>query len=393
MYTRPLSNVMMLVLGVAASGACADDHAMPADAVLRREVTRARTPGLQYVHVSAESVLYRFTDGLADVATRSAVTPTTTFNGFSVTKTFTAVAVLQLAERGLVRLDDPVATYLPDFPYPAGITVRNLLTHSAGIPNPIPLRWVHLAEAHDGFDRDAFFHAEYARHAEVASTPNARFAYSNLGYELLGEVIERTSGVSFERYVSENILAPLGIPDAELGFSIDRTRHAMGYHRVWSLSYPVLGFLLDRDALMGSRTAGWRAFRPYYMNGAAYGGLVGTADGFARYLQALLDPSSGLLSDTSRQVLFAENVLADGTPSGMTTSWFTGSLDGEPFFDHAGGGGGYYAEIRLYPGLGRASVLLMNRTGLKNSRVLDAVDRDLVRDAKRAVARATGRGR
>jgi CubicO group peptidase (beta-lactamase class C family) len=145
----------------------------------------------------------------------------------------------------------------------------------------------------------------------------------------------------------------------------------------------MLGFLVDGDAVLGDVQDGWRAFRPYHMNGAAYGGLIGTADGFARYLQALLTPSNTLLSPQSRRTLFTENILAGGKPSGMSVSWFMGSVAGEQYFDHAGGGGGYYAELRLYPRIGRGSVLLMNRTGIRNERILDKVDRAFVEESSR----------
>jgi hypothetical protein len=83
------------------------------------------------------------------------------------------------------------------------------------------------------------------------------------------------------------------------------------------------------------------------------------------------------------RTLFTENVLASGAASGMATSWFIGAVDGHRYFDHAGGGGGNYAELRIYPDLGRASVLLFNRTGMKNERLLDTIDRELLRDARR----------
>lgn len=350
----------------------------PAAHVLHDEVRLGRTPGLQYLHFTKDSILFRFTDGYAGVAERAPVARATTFNGFSVTKTATAVAVLQLVESGELSLDAPVADYLADFPYPREITIRNLLTHSGGIPNPIPLRWTHHVAAHETFRRDDFFREVYAANPRVNSAPNERFAYSNLGYELLGEVIERVSGMRYEEYVSENILARIGVPAEELGFDPDLSVHAGGYHRRLSLTYPLLGFLLDRETALLGREGGWQRFRPYYMNGAAYGGLSGTADGFARYVQALLDPGSGLLNTKSRALLFAENMLRDGKPSGMALSWFVGDLDGDRYFDHAGGGGGYYAELRIYPALGRGSVLLMNRTGLKNEHILDRVDRHLI---------------
>lgn len=386
--SRAATRTLILAMTVTTS---APGQSVAAESALRRLLDHAKAPGVQYAHVSGDSIVFRFHGGLADVARARAVARTTTFNGFSTTKTLTAVAVLQLAEQGRLQLDAPAARYVKDFPYPGTITVRNLLTHSAGIPNPIPLKWVHLTEDHTSFDRDAFFRAQYARHPEVKAPPNARFRYSNLGYELLGEIIEAVSGSTYEGYVTTSILERLGIPRSELGFTIDPTRHALGYHRRLSLTYPILGFLVDRRAVLGEVTGGWHAFKPYYMNGAAYGGLVGTADGFAKYLQGLLNANSGLLSAESRRTLFTENVLTGGKSSGMTASWFTGSLSGEAFFDHAGGGGGYYAEIRLYPAVGRGSVLLMNRTGMKNDRLLDEIDRAWVDSGSATVAQAAGR--
>jgi CubicO group peptidase (beta-lactamase class C family) len=388
MRTRTL--IVKGAILMTASTANVGGQGSTAASVLQKEVTSARTPGLQYIHVSRDSILVRVAAGHADVGREAPVTARTTFNGFSTTKTITAIAVLQLAERGLLDLDSAAARYVRHFPYPTNITVRNLLTHSGGIPNPIPLKWVHPANAHPTFDRNAFFRETYARHNDVTAAPNERFGYSNLGYELLGEIIEAVSGIRYEAYVRANILERIGVAESELGFTLDPARHAIGYHRRTSLSYPILRLLVDGKAVLGEKVKGWRAFRSYHMNGAAYGGLIGTAEGFSRYVQVLLDPAHPLLSAESRRILFAENVLTGGKASGMAASWFVGSLDGEPFFDHAGGGGGYYAEIRLYPGLGRGSVLLMNRTGLKNRRLLDRIDRGLIESARRAPFRAAG---
>ncbi len=182
--------------------------------------------------------------------------------------------------------------------------MRQLLTHSSGIANPIPLGWIHLQEEHEGFDRQAFFHEVFTKHHKLKSQPNARFAYSNLGYALLGQIIENVSGM--------------------------------------------------------------------------------------RYVQALLAPQSGLVSDESRRLLFTENVLSSGKPSGMSMSWFKGELDGPtPNYAHAGGGGGYYAAVRIYPELQRGSVILFNRSGMLDERFLDWVDRCLIHDP--AIAQPTRR--
>jgi hypothetical protein len=169
---------------------------------------------------------------------------------------------------------------------------------------------------------------------------------------------------------------------------INESTQARGYHKRNSLSYVVLGLFIDRATYLEPGAQGWRAFRPYYVNGPAYGGLFGTADGFARYVQALLDPSDDLLSEESRRLLFTENLLAGGEPSGMSLSWFKGDLAGHPYYAHAGGGGGYYAEIRLYPEVQRGSVILFNRSGLSDERFLDRVDLPLLAAAVPASPRA-----
>jgi D-alanyl-D-alanine carboxypeptidase len=376
----PLPLRIAVIMSIAACTSQKPEMPMgSASQVLHDQVEAGRAPAVQYRFVSPDSVLFRHDEGLADVVRRVRVSSTTTYNGFSITKTFTAAAILQLVERGALALDESAATYLPDFPYSPDITIRHLLAHSAGIPNPIPLSWIHLQEEHVSFDRDEFFRAIFERHGKAKAKPNARFGYSNLGYVLLGQIIEQVSGRSYERYITENILDPIGLSPEELGFVLHDNYQATGYHRRKTFSYLLLGFFLSKSKYMEPGADGWRAFRPYYLNGAAYGGLIGTADGFARYAQALLDSEGGLLSDESRQLLFSENLLHDGKSSGMGLSWFTGELDGHAYYAHAGGGGGYYAEVRIYPELLRGSVIVFNRTGMSDERFLDRVDHHLIR--------------
>jgi D-alanyl-D-alanine carboxypeptidase len=351
----------------------------PVTDLLHLQVASGRTPAVQYRFFSPDSTLFRHDEGMGDLGNRVPVGAATTYNLLSITKTFTAVAILQLAEAGKLELDGAAADFLPGFPYSRGIRVRHLLTHSAGIANPLPLRWIHLAEEHDAFDSGAFFREVFARYPETRGPPGARFAYSNLGYVLLGQIVEHASGMPCEQYVTAHVLRTLGLSDSDLGFTIDPATQARGYHRRMSASYFALGFLMDRRTFIEPGTGPWRAFRPFYLNGAAYGGLIGTADGLTGYVQALLDPGSGLLSEESRRMLFTENVLSDGRRSGMALSWFRGDVDGHTYFAHAGGGGGYYAEMRLYPELKRGSVILFNRTGMSDVRFLDRVDRHLIR--------------
>ncbi len=98
---------------------------------------------------------------------------------------------MQLEEKGRLKIDEPVKQYLPDFPYSSDITIKQLLTHSAGIPNPIPLSWIHLVSEHHSFHRDDFFKPIFDKRNKTKFRPNEKFAYSNLGYVLLGQIIEK----------------------------------------------------------------------------------------------------------------------------------------------------------------------------------------------------------
>ena len=119
----------------------------------------------------------------------------------------------------------------------------------------------------------------------------------------------------------------------------------------------------------------WKPFHNFYVNGTSYGGLIGTAPAFTKYVQALLNAKSILLSDDYKKMLFTENYTTGMKATGMCLSWFAGQLNGNKYFDHAGGGGGYYCEIRLYPDKGIGSVIFFTRTGMSDERVLDKVDK------------------
>jgi hypothetical protein len=111
-----------------------------------------------------------------------------------------------------------------------------------------------------------------------------------------------------------------------------------------------------------------------YVNGTSYGGLIGTPSAFVKYLRELLRQGSILLPDDKKRIMFTENHTDAGKPTGMCLSWFTSLLNGVRYYTHAGGGGGYYCEIRLYPSKDIGSVIMFNRTGMSDERFLDRVD-------------------
>lgn len=345
--------------------------------ILLDEIKTSRSPSAQYILFNLASVLKRYAFGMADIERGIKVDWDTTYNIYSVTKTFTALAILQLAQCNCLNPDDPVRKYLPEIPYNSGITIKHLLCHSAGIPNPIPLSWIHLADEENNFDGDQFFKVIISRYNKIKSGPNEKFAYSNLGYVILGQIVEKASGIKYKEYIQNNIVKVLGITDTEMGFGIkDPLKHATGYHKRISVSNLILGFFLDKSRYMDKPTGSWKPFKPIYVNGPSYGGLIATPGSLIKYIRGLLKPESPLIGNEYRKLLFTENRTTGNNPTGMCFSWFKGQLNGADYYTHAGGGGGYYCEIRIYPDPGLGSIVLFNRTGMSDQRFLDKLDKE-----------------
>jgi CubicO group peptidase (beta-lactamase class C family) len=379
-WTKPglLAMLFPAALEISAAGEKASPFAS-VDLILAREVDRGNTPSVQYVHFGRDSIIHVFRKGHADLEKGIPVAPETRFNAYSLTKVFTAVAVMRLAEEGRLDLDDPVRIHLPGAPVVGGMTILHLLSHTSGLANPMPLRWIHGREDHPSFNRDGFFAPILGRLGPQGDEPGVRFRYSNLNYVLLGQIMEAVTGSGYEDYVQRKILDRLGAPARGLGFkAADSGLLAEGYHPRYSLSMLALGFLLDKERYMGQAFGRWRSFKEHFVNGAPYGGLIGNAGGLVTFGQALLHGEGGLLKAATRDRMFRETRLPTGEGTGMALGWFVGDLDGRTYYAHAGGGGGYYCELRLYPEQQVGSFLVFNRSGFSDARFLDRVDRPIL---------------
>jgi len=301
--------------------------------------------------------------GSARIAPRRDATPETPYPWFSVTKLFTATAVLQLVETGRVLLDEAVSTYVPSFRIesPRVPTLRHLLSHTSGLANPVPMTWVHLA-GERGPTLDELTERELGRHSNVRFQPGTRFAYSNLNYLVLGQVIEQVSGESYESYVTEHVLGPLGATRAGFGVPADM---ASGYSRSLSFMGMAARFVLDRK-FFGPTVDGFTELRPFEVDGAPYGGLVGTASemlllGRAMLAGGTLDGRTILRPETVQMAL-TTTTSADGSPLPIGLGWHLGNGGDEPYAFHLGGGGGFRSELRIYPRRKFAVAVIGNET-------------------------------
>jgi len=176
-----------------------------------------KTPGLSIAVLREKEVIYAEGFGARNVELNLPATPNTLYGIGSCTKSFTALAIMQLAEKKLLNIDDPVEKYVPLKIKSKGksITIHNLLTHTSGLPSlgtaviliarmaGIGEKWIPMSSMDD------FYRHLNGAEGEVVDEPGKRFFYFNAGYTILGDIIEKVSGKPYEEYIQENILTPL----------------------------------------------------------------------------------------------------------------------------------------------------------------------------------------
>lgn len=200
------------------------------DALADDYVRTKHLPGLVYGIVAGGRLVHTGSIGLADVDAHVPAGPEVLFRIASMTKSFVAVAILQLRDAGFLMLDDPVTHYVPELnmlSYPTidspRLTLRHLLTMTAGWPEDNP--WGDRQLALD----DAAFSRLLAQGVSFASVPGVQFEYSNLAYMVLGRVVQQVSGVPFQEYTTQQVLRPLGMVDTCWNYEEARQPVARGY--------------------------------------------------------------------------------------------------------------------------------------------------------------------
>ena len=189
-------------------------------------VQSGKAVGVQYAVVQSGTIAATGAAGLADIDTKAAVTGDTRFRIGSITKLFTAVAVMQLVERQQLSLDDTLARFAPSFPSAASITVRDLLLHRSGIANYFD------AALANGSAQKPTTPPEILLSMAVKpllSAPGSAFEYSNTNYVLLGQIVERTSGLPLHEYYRTKIFEPAGMTQTFAGTPPSGVPLATGY--------------------------------------------------------------------------------------------------------------------------------------------------------------------
>jgi len=291
-------------------------------------------PGASLLVVRDGSAVVRRSYGRSNLEDRIAATPETNYRLASVTKQFTAAAILLLSQDGKLSLDDPVKKWLPSLPSAIdSVTITHLLSHTSGIidyEDVMPAGTV--KQLHDA---DVLRLLE--AHDSVYFKPGTRYSYSNSGYSLLSLIVARASGKSFATFLRERIFLPLGMNHTvayEEGISTVSNR-AFGYtikDGVWT----------RKDQSTTSAVLG-------------DGGVYSSIDDLAKWDAALYD--SRLLSDDSRRLAFTPHTATDQADVKYGFGW---RITGETLW-HSGETVGFRNVIIRNPSRRLTVVLLTNR--------------------------------
>jgi len=324
---------------------------------------KARAPGVSVVVVNGDSVVHTGSYGLADIERGCPVAGSTSHLWFSMTKLVTATVAMRLADEGGLDLAAPIDGFAGYLRAPGDVqpTMRHLLSHTAGLVNPLPVRWVHGAEsphpAPDALLRRVMGRRAYRRPVGGSAR------YSNVGYLAAGEIMSAATGEPFEALVRRLVLEPVGMRQTDFAHPAG-TERATGYVALPLFTTPALRALLPGD-LVGSRHGGLVAMKPFYVDGPAFGGLVGTALDAGRFLRmhlkdGELDGIRVLRPETARSM---RTVDCRGKPFDHGIGWFRRPTSSpEHWVEHFGSGVGYWNVMRLYPDRGLGVVIMSNGT-------------------------------
>jgi CubicO group peptidase (beta-lactamase class C family) len=335
------------------------------DALYADHAATNHIPGYVYGVLVDGELIHRRAAGVAETASGRPVGLSTRFRIASMSKSFTAAAILRLRDLGKLSLEDPVSRHLPEFrrvKAPTAdspvITIRHLLRMSGGFPQDDPWGDRKLAET------DAQLDALVREGLTFSNPPGIRWEYSNLGYTLLGRIVTRVARMPYQRYVTREILQPLGMTNTV--YEIDAVPSGELAH----------GYRWQDGA--------WLA-EPMLHDGAwgAMGGMVTTLDDFARYAAFHLDawpprdePDRAPLRRATRremhrpwEVVTVPTDLSDleGKPVARAAGYSTGlswnqDSRGIIWVRHAGGLPGFGSEFRFLPDHGVALIAFGNRT-------------------------------
>ncbi len=311
----------------------------------------AHEPGVAVAVLKAGQIIHCQGYGQANLEWDQPITPQTIFALGSTTKPFTATAIMLLEQQGKLHLDDPIQTYLPE--YPTGehqVTLRHLLTHTSGIPSVtrLPEFWAQHAYVETSVEKVITLFQDLP----FDFAPGTGYSYNNSGYMLLGRILERLTEMPYAQVIQQHIFAPLGMthshylePEAIIPF------RASGYEHTKQ------GYQHARDATPAVKYAA--------------GNLGSTLEDLFLWDAALREER--LLDHATQARMYTPLTLADGSTENYGLGWGVGQYRQHRYVCHSGGIPGFSAFFGRFPDEAVAIIVLSNRADFDGARLASKI--------------------
>lgn len=361
------------------------------DPYLENAVSKNAPPNISIAVIGKDKPLYFKSYGYADSLQTQKASNQTVYQWWSLTKIFTAIAVLQLEEKGLVHIDDPVVKHLPAFDVrnlkdqSRPITIRQLLSHTSGLGDigMSILGWVHF-ENDPHVSQTDLLSKIFPKYNKLDTQPGQEGNYSNLGYIVLAALIEKVSGRPYEAYILNNILKPLKMNQTDFIYSdAMRAVEATGSHPKDFISR-VVPIYLDTKRAVKEETNGVLWFNRLFSDQKGSTGLIGSVDDMGRFMRMLLNRGElegvRILSQANIEKMQEPIIAVSSSPAPdpknlfFGLSWFIESSSGEKTLAHGGAGMAFVTLLKLYPEKGLGVVVFANSTYLGRTMGLELVE-------------------
>lgn len=317
------------------------------DSILSKTFT-SNGPGATVIISKGDEILYKKAFGLANLENKVPMKPDMVFRIGSVTKQFTAVSILRLAEQGKLNLQDEITRFLPDYPVQGKkITIEHLLTHTSGIRSYTDME--EFNEAFMAVDKKPSVLVDFFKSQPMEFEPGTQWHYNNSGYVLLGVIIEKITGMSYAKYIEDSIFRPLQMTRSLYGSNskivADR---ATGYD----------------PSSTGVQNASYLSMTLPY----AAGSLMSTVEDLYKWSRGLRKEK--LLKHEWLEKAVTGYKLKSGRNTNYGYGWFIGEIGGQKVYEHSGGINGYLSDALYLPGPDIYMAILSNCTCKAPSDVL-----------------------
>jgi CubicO group peptidase (beta-lactamase class C family) len=324
---KHISILLLCLFTVSICAAQSDDHLAKSVDSLVSPQFEGNQPGISILIAKKGQIVYQKAFGSANVELNTPMQPDNVFRIGSITKQFTAVAILQLVEQGKISLQDSVQKYIKDFPSKgATITIENLLTHTSGLVD-----YTSMNDPDPYIERRNFtarFLIDYFKKDPLQFKPGTKYSYSNSNYLLLGYIVQLVSGEPYHQYMQDNVIKRAGLT-----------------HTLYA----------EEKIIVPNRVQGYTRDNGFFENceyqtlsmGFACGDLLSNTEDLYQWNNSLL--SGKVISKASLDKAFTPYKLSDGTLSSYGYGWFIEPLYGSSCIHHEGQTSGFIALEKYFP--------------------------------------------